>query len=116
VLAIDRTTPYAILTIECKKISAPSALLLVGHKLDFLHLWHALKERQLKPTEELLLVWTTKHYRNRIFKLLSPFMPKLYLMVCPKNAFEEINSPRLTGEASAKATLPVAEYKPEVFR
>ena len=53
VLALKKWTPYASVTIECKKF--PEKITgFVCHKMDFLHLWSAFKERGIKQNEEVL--------------------------------------------------------------
>jgi hypothetical protein len=52
-------------------------------------------------------------------KLYSAFMPRLWVMVCPKGAFElMVDSnyrPELTGEARWSAMKPIIQWKPEVM-
>jgi len=119
VLAHNISEPYASVTLECKKIPA----IITGyitHKVDFIHLWAAFKERTIKQDEEVIIVWTTKCYKNIIYRKLSHTMPKLIIMVCPKKAFEIISDsnykPELRGEARFLAEKPIVEWKPEVMK
>jgi len=119
--AIDKTTPYASVTMECKKLGK-NITGYVTHKEDFQHLWVAFKDRKVKDDEEVIIFWTKEHYKVRSWvgkKLYSAFMPKLWVMICPKGAFElMINDnykPELTGEARWNAMKPIIQWKPEVM-
>ena len=117
VLALNKTTPYASITLECKKL--PNKITgFICHKIDFTHLWLAFKERGIKQDEEVIIFWSKKHYK-KLYKIFSPFLPRLWVMICPKGAFElEVDNnykPELTGEARWNATKPIAEWKPEVM-
>jgi len=111
-------SPYAVITIECKKI--PNKINgYITHKVDLMHLRNAFKERPLKEDEEVLTIWTKKHYKNVLFKLSSFFMPKLIVWICKKGAYELINYPNhkpgLQGEARFLAQRPIIEWKPKVM-
>ncbi len=119
VVAIGKTLPYASLTFECKKL--PGIVRgLVTHKTDFSHLWAAFRERAISENEEVIVVWTAKRYRYKFLGTFSLAFPKLLVMICPKGAFELMTNPNwkpeLTGEARAKAILPIAEWKLEIMR
>jgi len=118
VLTLGRSAPYASVTLECKKL--PHTINgFIAHKMDFLHLWAAFKERPLGEDEEVLIIWTKKHYKGYA-KILSAFIPRLRVMVCPKGAFQLETDPNfrpeLKGEARWKATSPIVDWKPEVMR
>ncbi len=119
VIAMDMTTPYASVNLECKKLSGEITGF-ITHKIDFINLWNAFKERGVKENEEVLISWSIQHYRNKIFKTLSRAMPKLWVMICPKNAFEIMTDdnyrPELKGEARFYAERPIAEWKPDVMK
>lgn len=119
VLALNKTTPYATVDLECKKLSKKITGF-ICHKIDFMHLWLAFKERGIKQDEEVLIFWSKKHYKNIVYKIFSAFMPRLWVMVCPKGAFElKVNPsyrPELTGEARWNATKPIVDWKPEVMK
>ena len=119
VLSLNKTTSYASVRLECSKLSGREITGFICHKLDFIHLWKAFKERGIKPNEEVIIYWSAKHYKNKLYKFLSFLMPKLWVMICPKGAFELITNPNLkpelTGEARAKAELPIMDWKPEVM-
>ena len=67
--------------------------------------------------EEVIIFWTKEHYKRGVF--FSAFMPRLWVMVCPKGAFELMTNntckPELTGEARWNAKKPIIEWKPEVM-
>ena len=117
VLSVDKTTPYASITMECKKLEK-NIRGYITHKMDFEHLWAAFKDRIVKEDEEVIIYWTKKHYKGSA-KLFSAFMPRLWVMVCPKGAFELIINldykPELTGEARWNAMKPIIDWKPEVM-
>lgn len=116
--AVDKTTPYASVTVECKTLGK-NITGYVTHKVDFQHLWAAFKERKVKEDEEVIIIWTKKHYRYKLTKSLAPSMPRLWVMVCPKGALElMVDSnyrPELTGEARWSAMKPIIQWKPEVM-
>ena len=120
VIAMDLTTPYAYIQIECKKIPKETEVIgFITHKVDFINLWKAFNERGIRENEEVLIIWTTKRYKNKIFKFLSRVMPKLVVMICHKNAFEILTDnnyqPELQGEARIRATQPIVIWKPEIM-
>ena len=121
VRAMDKTTPYASVAVECKKL-AKNVTGYITHKEDFKHLWAAFKDRKVKDEEEVIICWTKERYKVRSWvgkRLYSAFMPKLWVMVCPKGAFELIADskykPELTGEARWNAMKPIIQWKPEVM-
>ena len=118
ILAIGKT-PYASVVLECEKW--PTKIKgFITHKVDFIHLWTAFKERTIKQDEEVIIVWSKKNYKNIIYKIISNLMPKLWVMVCPKEAFELATNPdykpELKGEARWNATGPIIDWKPEVMK
>jgi len=117
VVAFNISTPYASVSLECKKMSG-TITGFVTHKMDFANLWEAFKERGISDNEEVIIVWLIKHYKN-IYKFSSPFLPRMWVMICHKGAWEMMVNPNsrpdLTGEARARATIPIVEWKPEVM-
>jgi len=117
--AMDKTTPYAVVTMECKKFGK-NVTGYITHKEDFKHLWAAFKDRKVKENEEVIFIWTREYYKYKLTKFLRPFMPKLWVMVCPKGAYElMIDSnykPELSGEARWNAMKPILQWKPEVMQ
>jgi len=115
--AMDKTTPYAGITIECQKLGKNISGF-ITHKIDFKHLWAAFRERTVKEDEEVIIIWTRKHYKTGI-KFVSAFMPKLWVAVCPKGAFKLMTDddykPELTGLERWEAQRPIIDWKPEVM-
>jgi hypothetical protein len=118
VQSIDKTTPYASITIECEKLGK-NIRGYITHKIDFKHLWTAFRERMVKEDEEVIIIWTKKHYKVGI-KYVSAFMPKLWVMVCAKGAFDLMTNddykPELTGLERWEAQKPITDWKPEVMK
>jgi hypothetical protein len=118
VQSIDKTTPYASITLECEKLGK-NIRGYITHKIDFKHLWTAFRERMVKEDEEVIIIWTRKHYKAGV-KYVSAFMPKLWVMVCAKRAFDLMTNddykPELTGLERWEAQKPITDWKPEVMR
>lgn len=116
VIALDKATPYASIHLECKKFLDKEITGFVTHKLDFIHLWAAFKERGVKSDEEVIISWYSKHEKG-LFRFFSFALPKLCVMICHKEAFELMTNPNyrpeLRGEARFKAEKPIIEWKPE---
>lgn len=114
VITSDNTTPYATLSLECENIPQPIKGF-ITNKTDFLHLWRAFKERTISSNEEVIIAWSNQRYRYKWLKIISMILPKLFVMVCPKGAFElmtnQTHRPDLQGEARFLAERPLAEWK-----
>ena len=113
----DKKTPYASIVLECKK--SPTKITgFITHKVDFMHLWLAFKERGVKQDEEVLIFWSKMHYK-KLYKIFSAFWPRLWVMICKRGAFELITNPdsrpELYGEAWWNARKPIIDWKPEVM-
>lgn len=125
VLTPNITEPYASVILECKKI--PNTFRgYICHKMDFQHLWAAFKQRGVQEGEEVIIFYSKQQLKNYA-KLFSAFMPRLWVMICRKGAFElmaeEIErrtdtnwKPELSGEARWNAMKPIAEWKPDVMK
>jgi hypothetical protein len=117
VQSMDKTTPYASITIECEKLGKDITGY-ITHKEDFQHLWAAFKERKMKNDEEVIIIWTKKNYKRGV-KFFSGLMPKLWVMVCPKGAYELMvdpsYKPELNGLQRWDAMKSIDEWKPEVM-
>jgi hypothetical protein len=115
---MDRTTPYAGLTVECKKLGK-NVTGLITHKEDFKHVWAAFSRTEGNENEEVTVIWTKKRYK-KAYKSLTPFMPRLWVMVCPKGAYDLFvdsdYKPELWGEARWNAMKPVTQWKPDVMK
>lgn len=115
---LDKSMPYASITVECRKM--PNKVKgFIAHKIDYMHLRAAFKERTIKENEEVIFCWTKRKYKLKLMKFLPGFFPKLWIMIVPKGAFELItdpnHKPELHGEARYLAERPIVEYKPEVM-
>lgn len=117
VTAHSKHAPYATIDIECLGL-AHDATGFITHKTDFLHLWSAFSERGAREDEEVIVFWT-KSYLKRHARMLSKFMPRLWVMVCPKEAFELMTDadfkPELSGLARWEAQKARVEWKPDVL-
>lgn len=117
VVAPNKTEPYASVIFECKKF--PQQIRgFICHKMDFQHLWAAFDERGVKENEEVIIFYSKKHLKSYA-KLFSAFMPRLWVMICSKGAFEQMTNPQsrpdLQGEARFLAERPIVEWKPKVM-
>lgn len=113
-ILVPGSTPYAALTIECANLST-KAIWLVAHKVDFIHLWEAFKERGVKENEEVLIIISSKRH-NFLYKIISFIMPKIFIMIYPRGSFEKFNNPeqikQLTGEQFYRETKPIKSWEP----
>lgn len=118
IIARNNTEPYAYIILESKKIDS-LAKGFVTHKTDFENLWKVFNERGVGENEEVIIFWSRKHLKSYA-KILSPFMPRLWVMVCHKEAFELMTDPtsrpELQGEARFLAERPIVDWKPEVMK
>jgi len=118
VIISNKTELYAYIIFECKKLSQPTKGF-ICHKMDFQHLWAAFKERGVQQDEEVIIFWSKKHLKS-FAKIFSAFMPRLWVMICPKGAFELMTDPtsrpELQGEARFLAERPIVDWKPEVMK
>jgi len=118
--SIDNTTPYASITLENEKLGK-NITGYITHKEDFLHLWEAFKERKIADDEEVIIIWTREHYKQKnLSKLInSAFLPKIWVMVCRRNSYDLwFNSdfkPELKGESRWEITKPIIEWKPKIM-
>jgi len=118
ILTSNKTKPYASVALECKKL--PNGIQgFIRHKTDFKHLWVAFKERGVKNNEEVIIFYSKKHLKSYA-KIFSAFMPRLWIMICHKEAFELMTSPnfrpKLQGEARFLAEKPIMEWKPGAMK
>lgn len=117
---LSKTTPYASVNLECKTFSKHKIAGLITHKIDFIHLWTAFKERTVKQNEEVIIFWSKRYYKLKLMKFLPGFWPKLRVMVCQKGAFELMTDPNyrpeLEGEARFMAECPIVDWKPSCWK
>ena len=109
--------PYAAVELESPLLSEPT-MGFVTHKLDFEHLSAAFSRKESEPNTEVLIIWTKRFLRRRA-RLVSRFMPRMWVMLCHENAYELMNdrtyAPDLQGMERALAESPIAEWKPDVM-
>jgi len=124
------TAPYASITVEYKgthnKITG-----FITHKMDFINLWSAFRERVIdEKKEEVLIYWTTKHYKYKVLKIFSAFilailgaspLPKIIVMICPKGTYKKLSDdfPLLSKEEILVFVYGLASLKwwiPDVMR
>ena len=122
VISPDVNMPYASVTIKCKKIKEEITGF-ITHKIDFVNLWHVFKEIGLnEEKEEVLIYWTTKHYKNIIAKIISVLaltfiggtpLPKIFVMLYQKGTYDRcVNGNRFGNNGDCK--LPLKENA-EIF-
>lgn len=118
IIALDNTTPYAAIDLKCRKF-AGSITGFITHKVDFMHLWYAFKDRTIKENEEVIIVWLKGYYKS-FASLFSFAMPKLEVMICKKDAYNLMTDqnfkPELQGEARFLAEKPIVDLKPDVMK
>lgn len=116
-LGIAKGMPYGSIELESPKLSEPTTGF-VTHKLDFEHLVAAFSQRDVEPNTEILILWTKQHYKGGA-KLVSRFMPRMWVMLCPENAYElwtdRMFKPELQGMERFHAQAAIAEWKPDVM-
>jgi hypothetical protein len=115
----DLSKPYCSILIEIERLPL-RANGFITHKIDFSNLWKVFRERGVNENEEVNVVWTRKQYKTSLTQLFpSGLMPKLIVMIYPKNFFDVLTDPnkslpRTLEEASAFLS-PIVEYKPDIM-
>lgn len=101
VIALNRATPYAFLTVECEGLPG-EATIWVTHRIDFLHLWLAFVRCNEAKGEQVLVIPL----------LRNVFLPMLRVWLCPKGAFNKMVHPELQKprEAGFREIAPIAEW------
>jgi hypothetical protein len=115
--SINLTMPYCAIRIECPGFSG-KATGFICHKIDFTNLWRVFKDRGVTEEEEVIVYWTTKHYKNKFLKHFSFGTPKLLIWICRKNTYEVLTDPKrreLDGNAWFDAIKPIEVIKPDVM-
>ena len=112
-----RSVAYATVSFECLKLDQ-EATGVICHKLDFIHLWTAFKVRGIKPSEEVVIIWSKRHLRW-FAKVISWFMPRICVWICKKGAYELMTDPdsrpELQGWERWLAEKPIETLKPQVW-
>lgn len=108
--------PYAYAAVEGTAFQG-TATLPVFQRTDFKNLSDAWKVR--KENEEILIFWSVRQYSNKIFKLFSAILPKLWIRICPIDSFkiesDHSFKPDIQGESRFLATKAIKQWKPDVF-
>ena len=116
-LGYTKGLPYASVELESPLLAEPTTGF-VTHKLDFEHLSEAFSRRESEPNTEVLIIWT-KRFLKRGAKLVSRFMPRLWVMLCRENTYElmtdQTYEPELRGLERHLAQKPIVEWKPDVM-
>jgi hypothetical protein len=114
----SKRVPLAAIELESPPLPEPTTGF-VGHKLDYQHLTEAFRRKESEPNTEILILWTKKNLK-RSAKLLARYMPRMWVMLCPVNAYELITDqtykPELQGLQRWEAQKPIAEWKPDVMQ
>jgi hypothetical protein len=109
--------PYASLEVEAPPLSEPTTGF-VTHQLDFEHLLEAFSRGESEPDTEVQIVWTKQRYKPGV-KLSARTMPRMAVRLCRKNAYELIHDeaykPELQGPERSRASMPIAEWIPDVM-
>lgn len=81
---LDKSMPYATIALESHEWGGKISGSIIN-KTDFLNLWEAFRE--VHRDEDVLIVWSLgrKYFWARP---LSVFLPRLTIMVLPKNLYE----------------------------
>jgi hypothetical protein len=117
-LGFTKRMPLASIELESPLLPEPTTGF-VAHKLDYEHLTEAFRLKESEPNSEVLIIWT-KDFLKRSAKLFARYMPRMWVMLCPVNAYELITDqtykPELRGLERHEAQSPIAEWKPDVMQ
>lgn len=117
VRAPSTTDPYAAIVIECAQLGQ-DATGFITQKIDFLHLWRAFNERGVGDDEEVIVFWLRSQLKWSA-RMMARTMPKLWVWICPAQAFEVMSDasfrPELSGQERWEAWAPIVDWKPEVM-
>jgi hypothetical protein len=87
--------------------------------MDFTNLWSVFQERGVQNDEVVIVSWTREHYRFRVYKWLSRFMPKLAIWVYTEEGYrlwwDRDYRPDYTGIERLKESQPLVRLKPPVM-
>jgi len=99
------TMPYAMLRLESPVI--PHEFMMpVVHKVDFRHLWHIFKEREVNEKEEVLVFCVPKRFLGR-------FQARLHIYIYPLGYYQEVSDPDFKPDYIEERFIPIASWKPE---
>lgn len=114
-LGFEKGKPYASVEVESTLLAEPTTGF-VTHKLDFEHLLEAFSRSETEPNSEVLIMWTKRHLKRRA-KLVSRFMPRLWVSLCRANTFELMTDQPWEEPQGPERDHPIviAEWKPDVM-
>jgi hypothetical protein len=108
--------PYGLLQVDLPKVTSfdlpERAILPISHKLDFLNLWRAIRDRGVSAEEEVLVVYYPKR-TSGLGRLLAGGLPKLIIQIYPKGTLEKIEA-LIRSHLRSGETIPdpIAEWDP----
>ena len=109
---------YASIELESPVLAGPTTGF-ITHKIDFKHLSEAFSRSENEPDTEVLIFWTRQHYKPGV-KLFGRLMPRMWVMLCHKNAYEvwtdEAYRAELDTSEQVRARTPIAQWKPDVMQ
>lgn len=120
VISPDKSLPYGQIKLRC--IGFEDEITgFITHKIDFYNLWTLYKERGVKEgEEEVLIYWTTNHYKSKIGKLLSLTLPKMVIIVCPIGTYKNNKGFDLENNidlmVNVYGLLPISYCVPDVMK
>jgi hypothetical protein len=98
--------PYALITVESPRLGAAKADLPIVHKVDFLHLWEALRNRGLRDSEECLVARL-----ERKGGWFGKVLPSLHIRITAKGQLERIYDEHTP--ANQRAGPAFAKWSPQ---
>ena len=108
--------PYASLLVDLPKLKnvnlPPEATMPVVHKDDFLRLWQVFNEREVRPEEEVIVIYE-QFYRSRF---MSRLMPRLHIYIYPKGHFDQEYDPNYKPENIQTWFRYIAKYEPKNYK
>jgi hypothetical protein len=113
-VSVDKSLPYAM--VELEGVRLPKGTVgCIFHKVDFQHLWAAFQERGIAADEEVLIIWTKRQFKL-FANIFSAFLPRTWVMVWKKGAYEWETDPKLRHERRTVSELmPITDWKPDVM-
>ena len=92
----SKVNPYARLYLKCKKVRRYIYGYIIN-KRDFKYLQYVFDKRTVQDDEEVIIVWTKKHYRIGRLRNFNCF-PRLWIMICHEGTFDSITDSNLKPE------------------
>lgn len=120
VVAMNLTTPYASVDLECSELPNKKITGFIAHRIDFLNLWNVFMERGVKEDEEVQIIWTIEHYKLKATKMLHRIMPKIVVAIFKNGAYklrtDNNYKPELTGMERYEAEKMIYMIEPDVIK